>query len=260
MSSTRIVIVVGKSCETDIVLSPILSYFGSGCRVITSSLESTHATSCSVGIFTDVELFEHHKDHYPTSVIIVTEVNAYRLKTIPEGGVYTIAYNTDKVSVSLRVLLLAKSMTLPSLFTRTSAVSMIGSTYKEVMVWSRQPITFELPSNVTNSVMGDVVCREVSAILFYDTPSCDEYYDFVRRVIKRSNYKDRAKSGVNVKVYLLAQNTARYDVDRLLQDIAMRISSMKALVQAATKQLVVPKGGGLSFEDRFVPNESEKKQ
>ncbi len=245
------VIIVGKSCETQIVLAPLLTYLGSECQVIHDSSNLTNTQHQSV-IFTDVDLFEQYKNHYNTSIVIVNELNAYRLKTMPENNIYTIVYNTDKVSVSLRILLLAKSMSLPKMFTRIDAISVIASRYTKVMLWSRAIYSNELPANVINSVNGATIERDVMAILFYDTPTVDEYYEFVRKIIVRSNYQDRAKQGVNVKVYCITQNTSRQDVDQLLRDVTMRISAVKHLVSLATKQIVTVKGGSIAFEDRVT--------
>lgn len=247
--STAIVIVVGKSCETDVVLTPLMKFMGTDTKLIRSDKDATRGGNA---IFLDVNLYEIWKSSYATSVIIITEENAFALKSIPEDGVYTITYNTDKVTTSLRIILQAKSRTAANQFDRLAAIRMISTQYNKVLIWSPTSLTFDVPANCIVSPAGSVIEREVTAIIFYETPTADEYYSFVRRVIYRGNYKDRAKSGVIVKVYFLVQNTQRRDADKLLSDISHRSSAMKNITNMATKQITSNKDGKLSFEDRKI--------
>lgn len=240
--SGPILILVGKSCEIEIVLQPLVSYMGHSCKVIKSDSDVLHANSA---IFISSRLYEQWKDNYATSILIVTEDMVHTVQTIPNDKVYTITYNTDKVITKLHVLLLSNSKSSIAILNRVEAIQMLSTKYSKVAIWKNPETNIStIPSNcIVNTD------REVTCIIFYDIPTVDEYYSFVKRIINRSNYPNRAKSSVCVHIYLLTYNTNRYRTDSLINDINMRISAMKNILNLAKQQISL-KDSKLVFEDR----------
>jgi hypothetical protein len=240
--SGPILIIVGKSCEIEIVLQPLVSYLGQSCKVIKTENDVLQANSA---IFIDSKLYERWKNNYSTSILIVTEDIAHTVQSIPSDKIYTITYNTDKVMTRLHVLLLSNSKSSHSVMNKLGSLYMLSTKYSRIAIW-KEPET-SLSNIPTNCVWG--IEKEVTCIIFYDIPTVDEYYKFVKQIINRSNYPNRAKSSLYVHVYLLTYNTNRYKTDTLINNINTRLSTMRNMLSLAKQQISL-KDSKLVFEDR----------
>lgn len=163
---SRFAIWTGKSCERSVTTS----YLKKVIKIAASPAEASNDKYICYA-----KASEFNSSSAPLAFLIFDEEES--LEVADDVPLYSVAYNSDRVHLVRHTFFIRSDSDITSYTQRIKDVFVNVCEYPDANV------------------------KECNAIIFSTVPSCSEYYDYIRTVISRSNYKDRAKAGVSVATY-----------------------------------------------------------
>jgi hypothetical protein len=175
---SRFAIWTGKSCERSVTTSYLK-------KVIKVAGSPTEADSNKYICYTNAS--EFNSSTVPLAFLIFDEEES--LDIADDIPLYSVAYNSDRVHLVRHTFFIRSDTEIASYIQRIKDVFVNVCEYPDTNV------------------------KECNAIIFNTVPTCNEYYNYIRSIISRSNYKDRAKAGVSVATYffITPSNVSSYN-------------------------------------------------
>ena len=166
---TKFGIITGKSCERSITLQYLK-------KLIKITNDSTYNKPDKYICYNSYDEFKMSTS--PCNFVIIDEEEC--LEIDPSLPLYSVSYNSDRVS------LIRHTVNVKSETDQLAYMERVNAVFENVSIY---------PEKVNN---------ECDAIVFTKLPPTPkEYYEYIRSIISRANYKDRAKGGVGVHTYFL---------------------------------------------------------
>lgn len=164
----RFAILTGKSCERSVITSHLKKVI----KIVNSINE---ADQNKYVFYTKAK--EFNSSTATMAFLIFDEEES--LDVTDDTPLYFALYNSDRVHLVRHTLFIKSEDNMASYIQRIK----------------------DTPINVCE--YPDTNIKECGAIIFKTIPTVSEYYEYIRTITSRSNYKDRAKLGVSVDVYFL---------------------------------------------------------